>query len=383
MPTTRSAERSAAASEKGNGKVKDEGAGSKHEIPEKPSSEPKRPKKEDNSTQLTIEQTIEDRIPSPTEAYGNGHAIPASKQNDPPQSEREEKKSGTAEEPGARSGQVPSSILEKGIIYFFIRGRVGIDEPSDVSEVKRSYMILRPLAADAKLGDGTLADAGNARLIAVPKKVFPRSGKERWIAFVEKANASLSAIKEEFLAAEDYKTKTAGTRHNPAAKPAAEGVYAMTTTGRESHLAYVVTLPDKLGEVQSELGIKEKGSWIVSTRNPKFDAPRGTALPKGAEYPKDVQDEFRALRWLPSRPRHLDFVNTQFLLVGESSGIEKATEPQKKDKKEGKEDPADELEKLEDEDTHRMKALEGDDSEAIFKDLGAVAKDYPKLDTTF
>lgn len=96
-----------------------------------------------------------------------------------------------------------------------------------------------------------------------------------------------------------------------------------------------------------------------------------------------MQDEFRALRWLPSRPRHLDFVNTQFLLVGESSGIEKATEPQKKDKKEGKEDPADELEKLEDEDTHRMKALEGDDSEAIFKDLGAVAKDYPKLDTTF
>lgn len=164
---------------------------------------------------------------------------------------------------------------------------MGIDEPSDVSEVKRSYMILRPLAADAKLGDGTLADAGNARLIAVPKKVFPRSGKERWIAFVEKANASLSAIKEEFLAAEDYKTKTAGTRHNPAAKPAAEGVYAMTTTGRESHLAYVVTLPDKLGEVQSELGIKEKGSWIVSTRNPKFDAPRGTALPKGAEYPKE------------------------------------------------------------------------------------------------
>ena len=83
-------------------------------------------------------------------------------------------------------------------------------------------------------------------------------------------------------------------------------------------------------------------------------------------------------------PKHLDIVGTQFLLVGESSGIEKATQPDKKDQKDGdKEDPKEELEKLEDEDTERMKHLGKDDSDAIFADLEVHAKDYPKLQTTF
>jgi hypothetical protein len=86
---------------------------------------------------------------------------------------------------------------------------------------------------------------------------------------------------------------------------------------------------------------------------------------------------------MPSQPHHLDYVNTQFLLVGESSGIEKATQPQKEDEEEGKEKPIEELERLEDEDTHRMEDLKGDDSTAIFADLDVHAKDYPKLRTTF
>jgi hypothetical protein len=94
-----------------------------------------------------------------------------------------------------------------------------------------------------------------------------------------------------------------------------------------------------------------------------------------------VLEEFRALRWAPLNPKHLNYPNTQFLLVGESSGIQKATEPQKD--AEGDEAPLEELEKLEDEDTHRMQDLKGDDSTAIFTDLEARAADYPKLQTTF
>ncbi|KAI1756442.1 hypothetical protein F4782DRAFT_333080 [Xylaria castorea] len=384
MPTTRAAGKNTAAKggdEKGEGK----GAGSKHEIQEKTSPDSKRPKKDDGKTQ----KTIEDTMPSPTEAYGNGHAIPISKKKPKPSKHEENnaqgqgQKTGTAEEPGAREGEVPSSILEKGIIYFFFRARVGIDDPSDVNDIQRSYMILRPLDKDAKLGEGTIKDAGNIRLIAVPKKVFPRSGKDRWLAFVEKSDASLKTLKDEFLSSSEYETKTMGTRHTHAATPAAEGIYAITTTGRESHLVYMITLPSELGEVQIELGLREKGSFIISTRNPEYEAPRSVALPQGPDYPKDVQDEFRSLRWAPTQPHHLDHVNTQFLLVGESSGIAKATEPQKEDEEEGKENPAEELEKLEDEDTHRMESLKDDDSGAIFADLGAFAKDYPKLETTF
>lgn len=82
-------------------------------------------------------------------------------------------------------------------------------------------------------------------------------------------------------------------------------------------------------------------------------------------------------------PKHL-VPNAQFLLVGEPSGIEKATQPDEKDQKaQDKQEPIEELEKLEDEDTERMENLGTDDSDAIFTDLEARAKDYPKLQTTF
>ena len=120
------------------------------------------------------------------------------------------------------------------------------------------------------------------------RKKLPQTGRDRWIAFVEKTDASFKALKDEFLASADYETKTAGTRHTPAATPVAEGIYAITTTGRESHLAYILTLPSGgLGEVQTEIGLKEKGSFIISTRNPAYPSPGGQSLPQGPEYPQE------------------------------------------------------------------------------------------------
>lgn len=86
---------------------------------------------------------------------------------------------------------------------------------------------------------------------------------------------------------------------------------------------------------------------------------------------------------MPSKPEHLDFAHAQILMIGESSGIDKAVEPRKKDVKDGKDDPREVLEEIEDEDTKRMEHLAGDDSASIFADLQARAKDYPKLQTTF
>ena len=96
-----------------------------------------------------------------------------------------------------------------------------------------------------------------------------------------------------------------------------------------------------------------------------------------------IMDEFRCLRWLPTRPAHLDYSNAQMLLIGETSGIEKATEKQKEDEKEGKEDPKEALESLEEEDLERMRHLPGDQSASIYADLEADAKEYPKLKTKF
>ena len=153
------------------------------------------------------------------------------------------------EDSSKREEATPSNILEKGLIYFFFRGRVGINEPSDVNDIARSYIVLRPIPEGAKLGDGPIGDAGNNRVLALPKKVLPVSPKDRFLAFVEKANISMDDIKSQ-LSSSDYTTKTAGARHTPAATPIGEGVYAITSTDRETHLAYILTIPSELGEVQ-------------------------------------------------------------------------------------------------------------------------------------
>lgn len=212
------------------------------------------------------------------------------REKQPQPKSKSKKNDSSAVEPAGRdeSETVPSSILEKGIIYFFIRGRVNIDEPSSVDEIARSYIILRPIEKDAKLGSGPIGDAGNSRVCVIPKKTLPQSGRDRWIGFVEKTGASFQQLRDEFLASSDYMTKTAGARHAPAATPVGEGVYAITSTGRESHLAYLLTLPEKLGEVQREIGLKQRGSLVITTKNPAQPAPANARLPgKGPEYPKE------------------------------------------------------------------------------------------------
>jgi hypothetical protein len=189
---------------------------------------------------------------------------------------------------GAREEETPSSILEKGIIYFFFRARVNVEEPQDTNDIARSYIVLRPIPHGAKIGDGPIGDDGNCcRLLALPKKILPLSGKDRFMVFVEKAKVSSKELKDQFMSASDYATKTAGTRHAPAATPTGEGIYAITTTGRESHLAYILTIPAELGEVQKDIGLRKHGSFVASIKNPEQKGPANARLPKGPDYPKE------------------------------------------------------------------------------------------------
>ena len=190
------------------------------------------------------------------------------------------------EDSSKREEATPSNILEKGIIYFFFRGRVGINEPSDVNDIARSYIVLRPIPHGAKLSEGPIGDTNNVRMLSLPKKVLPVSPKDRFMTFVERANASLEDVKQQ-LSSSDYSTKTVGVRHTPAATPIGEGVYAITKTGRETHLAYILTIPSELGEVQNGVGLRQRGSYLTSAKNPETAAPANASLPQGPEYPKE------------------------------------------------------------------------------------------------
>lgn len=281
---------------------------------------------------------------------------------------------------------MPSNILEKGIIYFFTRGRVGVgNDPDSVQDLQRTFFVLRPLPDGAKLTDGAVQDVGNNRLIALPKKVFPKSGKDRFMAFVEKGKTSMEDLKESFFEGSDYSTKTTGTRHTPEVTPLGEGVYAMTSTGdgrTTTHLTYMLTIPTEIGEVQKDVGINDKGSFVLSLKNPEASGPASAQLPQKPEFPKEFIDEFEGRGWMPVDPKHLDYANAQMLLIGESFDSGSALEADPSDeKKEGKEVPKEELEKLEDEDEHRIENLKGDDT--IFEDLGISSKEYPKVKSTW
>lgn len=273
--------------------------------------------------------------------------------------------SGAVEHSQKRGDAMPSNILEKGIIYFFTRGRVGMEDPKSVQDIARSYIVLRPLPQDAKLTDGPIDDLKNNRLLALPKKVLPKSHRDVFMTFVEKAGVSIEVLKEEFLQGSTYDTATTGTRTSPAVTPIGEGVYAITTTGQASaetsHLAYMLTIPAEMGEVQEQMGLAAKGSFALSLKNPTQKGPSNTNLDTSADFPQEVMDDFRGRGWMPVKPRHLDYEKAQLILIGEAHGdLGKAVQAEDKDEQNEKiETPSEEMEKLEGEDSQRVQALRG------------------------
>jgi hypothetical protein len=187
-----------------------------------------------------------------------------------------------------RENVVSSNILEKGFIYFFFRPRVNIEEPQSIGDVARSFFVLRPtpLGAEFDEGQGPVDKDASCRLMVLPKKKFPTSPKERDMGFVEKAGKSMQELHESFITGTTYQTSTRGERNREDAKPYAEGVYAITSTPRASHLAYILTIPAELGEVQEDFGLQRRGSWIIQSKNPQFAGPPSGQLPKNPEYPE-------------------------------------------------------------------------------------------------
>lgn len=196
-------------------------------------------------------------------------------------------------EAGVRKSQeredvVSSNILEKGIIYFFYRARVNVPEAHSIGDVARSFFVLRPTPRGAILdqGQGPLEAGSQCRLLILPKKKFPTSGSERDMGFVEKSGQSVKQLQESFLAGETHETATRGERTVEEAKPYAEGVYAIVHEARSSHLVYILTIPEEIGDLQKDFGLRDRGSWIVQSKNPKFPGPSYARLPKNPEYPE-------------------------------------------------------------------------------------------------
>jgi hypothetical protein len=100
-------------------------------------------------------------------------------------------------------------ILERGIVYFLFRGRVGIEDPRSIDDIARSFIALQPLLCDEKVSAGTSNVSGNARLLVLPKKMLPKKHGSAFLAFVEKSALSVMDLRHE-VSETEYDTKYLG-----------------------------------------------------------------------------------------------------------------------------------------------------------------------------
>lgn len=134
---------------------------------------------------------------------------------------------------------VSSPILEKGVFYFFFRPRVETKHVSSMTDVQKSYLLLRPTKSNISSAQNHL------RIIQIPKKALPSTRThERFLTFVVDTDESIKDLKND-IGEISYSTATRGERLQPAARPVAEGVYALVKDpdGRTTHFAYMLTLP--------------------------------------------------------------------------------------------------------------------------------------------
>lgn len=72
-----------------------------------------------------------------------------------------------------------------------------------------------------------------------------------------------------------------------------------------------------------------------------------------------VREKFGDLRWVPLEPEFLEYPNSQFLMIGEAQDSLGKAATAEGGKQPHEEEPGQELEKLEQENEHRVEALQG------------------------
>jgi hypothetical protein len=205
--------------------------------------------------------------------------------------------------------------LEDGHIYFLYRPRVEEHEPSGPDDLQQLYMVLSPTGKKSY------------RLAIIGREALPdptREGHERYWGFVDAVTATPRELMDG-LTEQTYQTKTRGTRHQPAARPAGEGVYALLRHDDHTHLAYALELPSDTGAVQTALNIADEASYVISVRNPEKGAPPRAQLPERqkADFPQRLMEVFHDRKFAEvDPPEFLDHEGAAFVMIAASESPE-------------------------------------------------------------
>lgn len=199
-----------------------------------------------------------------------------------------------------------SQIVEEGDIFFVYRPRVNEQEPSDLEDVQRFHIVLRPQSG------------GRVRSLIAGRKHLPDpKSHERVWGFVDAVADKASDLEPDFRA-DKYETGTRGKQTSPSMRPAGEGRYVVSLEEGQLHLSYKLELPENRGEVAEAFNILDEASYALSIKNPEKGQPKGAGLSKDqkADYPEELQKKFRDRRFSPADMELLDYEGAEFILIG-------------------------------------------------------------------
>src|SRR5215211_1577276 len=219
-------------------------------------------------------------------------------------------------------------ILEQGDIFFFYRPKVSSNEIKSIDDVRRFYMVLCP-EDKQKIIDNTNNDTNTKekkiyRLFIIGKKSLPEIRKtearssERFWAQVGGIFYDSKKLGED-LTAEEF-------RKGDAARPVGEGKYAIIEHQNHTELAFILEMPQEIGEAQKELGIQKEATYIITVINPYKPVSEGytTAEAERPKYPKDVQNYLTKTegKFIPLSQNLtlINYQNAQIILIGAREG---------------------------------------------------------------
>src|SRR5215204_3493451 len=152
------------------------------------------------------------------------------------------------------SEKVDVKILEQGDIFFFFRPKVSAKNIKSIEDVRRFYMVLSPeeeqkIIDDTNNNDTSPNEKKIYRLFIIGKKSLPE---------IRKTEARSS---------ERFWAQVGGIFYD-SKNLVGEGKYAIIEHQNHAELAFILEMPQEIGEAQKELGIQKEASYIITVINP-------------------------------------------------------------------------------------------------------------------
>jgi len=184
------------------------------------------------------------------------------------------------------------------------------------------------------------------RLIRIGKKKLPSTKyHNRFWGIVEEVTEDVNTIGQ-LLIEENYTTITQGERTVSACRPAGEGLYAIVQAQNSTHLAYVLELPQDIGDVQKAFNIEKEGSFFLVVKNPNIPSQNqgnvqsidmtqpGLPNPNISRVipvppfqpilPQRLQEMIGGKIWTPAIPKEiLNYKGIEMVIIGESNNLVK------------------------------------------------------------